>query len=55
MMMGSGICFAILGRKPGAFQIGKISVVEIGKFVIGHNYVILVNKKQMSFTHTLPS
>ena len=34
--------FAILGRGPRAFQIGKISPVnpKIGKFVIAHNYVI---------------
>ena len=37
------------------FQIGKISVVnpKIGKFVIVHNYVILVNKKIIAITHTL--
>ena len=38
----SWIFFAILGRDPRAFQIGKISTANslIGKFVIVHNYVI---------------
>ena len=40
--MKQGFFFSILGRDPSAFQIGKISVVNllIGKFVIVHNYVI---------------
>ena len=37
-----GFFFAIFGRSPRAFHIGKISMVnpKIGKFVIVHNYVI---------------
>ena len=48
--------FTVWGRGPGAFQIGKSSAVtpEIGKFVIVHNYVILVNKKnKIAITHTI--
>ena len=52
----SGIIFAILGRSPRVFQIGKISAVNpsIGKFVILHNYVNLVSKKnKLAITHNI--
>ena len=43
----TGIFFAILGRGPRAFQIGKISMVNpsIGKFVIVGNYGIFGHLK----------
>ena len=47
--------FAILGRGPWAFQIGKISVVnpQIGKFVMVYHYVIFGQyKNKLAITHT---
>ena len=43
-IFSQGFFFAILGRGPCAFQIGKSSIVNpsIGKFVIVHNIVIFV-------------
>ena len=48
--------FAILGRGPRAFKIGKISVVNplIGKFVIVHKYSIFGQlKTNLSITYTI--
>ena len=46
-----GIFWAILGRGPRGFQIGKISMVNpwIGKLVIVHNYSIFGQLKKNSF------
>ena len=51
-----GIFFAILGRGPRAFQIGKISVVNhyFGKFSKQTRTVFLVSlKTKLAITHTI--
>ena len=51
-----GIFFAILGRGPRAFQIGKISVVNhyFGKFSKQTRTAFLVSlKTKLAITHTI--
>ena len=51
-----GIFFAILGRGPRAFQIGKISVVNhyFGKFSKQTRAAFLVSlKTKLAITHTI--
>ena len=55
-MRVSGIFFAILGRGPRAFQIGKISAVNhyFGKFSKQTRTAFLVSlKTKLAITHTI--
>ena len=56
MILVSGIFFAILGRGPRAFQIGKISAVNhyFGKFSKQTRTAFLVSlKTKLAITHTI--
>ena len=56
MIQPQGFFFAILGRGPRAFQIGKISVVNhyFGKFSKQTRTAFLVSlKTKLAITHTI--